>query len=112
MSDAIFPAGSELHRNWAWTSGNGRAVLRLQEDGNVVLYKDGRAVWQAPNAWSRGDSVIVQEDGNVVVHDRDRNPVWASNTAGHPGATLAVQDDGNAVVYQDGHPLWATNTGD
>jgi len=79
MSDAQFPAGSELGLNDAWTSGNGRTVLRLQEDRNLVLYKDGGAAWQAPNAFPHGDHALMQDDGNAVVYG-DHGALWATNT--------------------------------
>ena len=113
MANSIFPAGSELDINIGWISGNGRAILRLQQDRNLVLYKDSNPAYQAPNAFSRGNTAIMQDDGNFVLYDVNNEPVWASNTVGFPGAYLAVQEDGNLVVYnQDGNALWATNTGD
>jgi hypothetical protein len=111
-SDHIIWPPATICKNQAWTSGNGRAVLRMQEDGNFVLYKDGRPVWQAPNTWSRGNCAVFQKDGNFVVYDSSGNPVWAAGTW-HKGGYLAVQDDGNVVVYDNaGRPVWATNTGD
>ena len=112
MADSIFPAGSELQVNIAWVSGNGRAILRLQQDRNLVLYKDNQPVFQAPNAFGNGSTAIMQDDGNFVLYGLNGEPVWASNTGGSPGADLAVQDDGNMVVYQNGNALWASNTGD
>lgn len=113
MSDAIFHAGTQITLNEALTSGNGRTLLRLQEDRNLVLYKDNKPVWQAANAWSHGNILKVQGDGNVVLYDDGDHPVWASGTDGNDGAYLAVQDDGNAVVYDKaGSPIWATDTGD
>ena len=112
MADSIFPAGSELEINIAWVSGNGQTILRLQQDRNLVLYKDNSPAYQAPNAWSKGNTAIMQDDGNFVLYDVNNGPVWASNTSGNPGSYLAVQEDGNLVVYsQDGTALWATNTG-
>ncbi|MFJ4771340.1 hypothetical protein ACIP88_19890 [Streptomyces uncialis] len=111
-SDNIIRPRATICKNQAWTSGNGRAVLRLQQDGNFVLYKDGRAAWQAPNTWSRGNCAVFQEDGNFVVYDSEGKAVWAAGTW-NKGAYLAVQDDGNVVVYdRNNRPVWATNTGD
>ncbi|MFH9425077.1 hypothetical protein [Streptomyces sp. NPDC017529] len=104
---------ARIYRNQAWTSGNGRALLRLQEDGNFVLYKDSisKAVWSADTV-PDGGYAIFQDDGNLVVYTENDKPVWASNTNGRPGATLSVQDDGNVVIYHNGNPIWATDTGD
>ncbi|MFD7898865.1 hypothetical protein [Streptomyces sp. NPDC059743] len=45
-SDSRFYAPATLGKNQAWTSGNGRAILRVQSDGNVVLYNNAnRPVW-------------------------------------------------------------------
>lgn len=112
LADAYFPKGTKFCRNQALISGNGRAVLRVQEDGNFVLYKDGRPVWQAEDAWDKGHCAVFQEDGNFVLYDADDKPVWQSNTS-QQGESLAVQDDGNVVIYdQNNTPVWSTNTGD
>lgn len=111
-ADAIIRPPATLLRNQAWASRNGRAILWLQEDGNLVLYKDGRPAWQAPSAFGHGASAVFQTDGNFVVYASGGSPVWASNTW-HKGAYLAVQDDGNLVIYNSNRrPVWATNTGD
>jgi hypothetical protein len=111
-SDNIIRPRATICKNQAWTSGNGRASLRMQEDGNFVLYKDGRPVWQAPETWSRGDCAVFQEDGNFVVYNSSGQPIWAAGTW-HKGAYLAVQDDGNVAIYNNaGEPVWATDTGD
>jgi len=111
MADSIFPAGSVLPLNVGWISGNGRTVLRLQQDRNLVLYRDNNPAFAASNAFGQGNTAIMQDDGNFVLYDENLQPVWASNTDGFPGADLAVQDDGNLVVYLDGNALWASNTG-
>ena len=114
MADSIWPAGSTLSPlNVGWTSGNGRAILRLQEDKNLVLYKDHKVVYPFPNALGRGHHATMQTDGNFVLYDHNDGPVWDSDTDGHPGAYLAIQDDGNMVVYdKNHHRLWATDTAD
>jgi hypothetical protein len=111
-ADTTVRPPATLYRNQAWTSGNGRAILRMQADGNLVLYKDGRPVWQAPNAWSHGVSAVFQPDGNFVVYGGRGNPVWSSGTW-HKGTYLSVKDDGNLVIYNHHRrPVWASNTGD
>ncbi len=51
----------------------------------------------------------VQDDGNVVVIAPDNEPVWATGTYGNPNVTLELQDDGNLVVYAPGHrAVWNT----
>jgi hypothetical protein len=95
-------------------SSNGRVVLLMQGDGNLVLYRtdDDRALW-ASNTDGRPvtHAVMQSEDGNFVAYDANGIPYWASNTAGHPGAWVVLQDDGNLVVYDvGGMPLWASNT--
>ena len=111
MADSIWDAGSALQPlNVAWTSGNGVAILRLQEDGNLVLYVNNEEGFAAPKAAGHGHSAIMQADGNFVLYDLTNEPVWATNTAGNPGAHLAIQDDGNMVVYQGTTPLFTTNT--
>ncbi|MGW0885554.1 hypothetical protein [Streptomyces sp. NPDC002671] len=112
MSDTIINAGSKLNMNQEWASGDGRTVLRLQDDRNLVLYRAGEPTWAAKNTRFKAEYAIMQDDGNFVAYDQNDDPVWASNTGGSYGAHLAVQDDGNLVVYQDGSPLWATDTGD
>jgi len=75
MANNIWPAGSVLQPlNVAWTSGNGRAILRLQEDRNLVLYKDGKAVYQAPSAFARGNAAITQDDETSCSTTRIMSP--------------------------------------
>ncbi|MGW6061833.1 hypothetical protein [Streptomyces sp. NPDC055189] len=113
MSNAEFGPGSpgaRIYRNMAWTSGNGRAMLRMQEDGGFVLYRDGKPVWQGEGAQPYGQYAVIQPDGNLVVYAEGDKPVWASNTNGKNGAVLVVQDDCNVCLYHQGTVIWATKT--
>jgi hypothetical protein len=84
-------------------SNNGRYVLPMQNDGNLVLYAGPTAVW-ATNTWSlpvslRPNHAIMQNDGNFVLYSPANNPAWASGTDGHPGSRIVLQDDRNLVIY-------------
>ncbi|MGR6035351.1 MAG: hypothetical protein ACU4EQ_03345 [Candidatus Nitrosoglobus sp.] len=101
-------------------SHSGVYQLILQDDSNLVLYKNrnsNSALWASGTYNSNGCCVIMQPDGNLVIYDHNWQPIWASNTSGNNGSWLIVQDDGNAVIYKHGQSspngaaIWASNTG-
>jgi hypothetical protein len=98
-------------------STNGRYILRLQTDGNLVLYRGTTALWSTNTSGKPVTEAVMQPDGNLVLYDAQGHPLWYSGTNGHPGAYLAVQDDGNVVLYVGSGvvkpiAIWATNTVD
>jgi hypothetical protein len=96
----------------AKTSCDGRFALVMQTDGNLVLYQNGKAIWNTRTVGAGGTVAVMQGDGNFVMYQGGTNAaLWHTGTHGHPGATLHVQDDGNVVVSAGGKPLWATGTG-
>jgi len=94
-------------------SQDGRSILIMQTDGNLVLYRfltGGRHIAR----WSTGTNdqivtqAVMQGDGNFVVYG-PHGALWNSGTHGNPGAWLVLQNDGNLVIYDaSGAPLWAT----
>jgi hypothetical protein len=68
------------------------------------------ATWDAGTVGSGANLCIMQNDGNLVIYRDNTVPVFASNTSGNPGAFLRVQDDGNVVIYGSGGPIWNTQT--
>lgn len=96
----------------AIASPNGRYVLSMQCDGNLVLIAPGNTpAWSSGTAGYRGSVAQMQNDGNLVVYSPGHIARWASNTAGNPHSVLAVQDDGNVVIVAPGnHPVWSTDT--
>jgi predicted RNase H-like nuclease (RuvC/YqgF family) len=74
------------HAFWASnTSGAGSAPyhLRVQADGNTVVYGKGdQALW-ATNTWKKGHApyrLVLQDDRNIVLYDNSNSAVWASGT--------------------------------
>jgi hypothetical protein len=92
-------------------SPNGKFVLTMQGDGNLVEYAPGnRPVW-ASGTSSGGSIARMQGDGNLVVIAVGNLAVWATGTSGNPNADLELQSDGNIVVYAQGHiARWASGT--
>ncbi len=99
-----------LERGRRLLSCDGRFSLELQQDGNLVLYKMGVALWST-NTWGKDGAVaVMQTDGNFVLYNSAGAPLWASGTYS-PGASLSLQTDGNLVVYgQTGGPVWSSGT--
>jgi hypothetical protein len=110
------------------SSCDGRFVLTMQTDGNLVLYQNGvGALWWTGTNGRSGTVATLQGDGNFVVNDQSGLHLWATNTAvhsltaqipnagaAHYGVHLYVQDDGNVVLYAGpgsfDSVLWASNT--
>ena len=107
--DSLQP-GQALVVNTQLTSGNGRYVLALQRDGNLVIYGQSGALWSA-STWSHPSAVLVmQGDGNLVIYGPVSEVIWTSGTYGHPGAALYMQGDGNLVIYDQSGPIWTSGT--
>ncbi len=103
--------GGELTQGESLTSPNGRFELKMQKDGNVVLYDATKPIWATNTQRDGAELLKMQDDGNFVVYAK-KKPVWSSKTPGNSGASLKLQDDGNLVIYPEAStkPLWASNT--
>lgn len=91
-------------------SGDGRSTLRLQADGNLVLYFGSTPLWASGTGVGNTMLLGMQGDGNLVLYSPSFAPLWASGTAGYPGAVAVLQNDCNLVIYSGSTPLWATGT--
>ena len=107
-------SGGRLNAGEQLTSPDGDLELKMQSDGNFVLYwtpGKNKVLWASNTAGKPGAYVCMQVDGNLVVYNTGGKPLWASNTVNNPGAYAFVQDDGNFIVDDaSGKALWATGT--
>lgn len=62
---------------WELWSTDHRTHVVFQTDGNLVLYKDGKASWQAGTYGRGADRIAFQTDGHIVVY-AGSSPLWAS----------------------------------
>lgn len=90
----------------------GPYVFVMQQDGNLVLYKNGKPLWASNTDGRAVQNLIMQNDGNLVMYGYNNKPVWASGTNGKDGAYLILQSDGNVVIYYipPVQPVWDTGT--
>jgi hypothetical protein len=102
-------AGQRLLPGESLVSDNGTYELIMQEDGNMVVYRNGSPIWSSgTTSIFRGSDAVMQPDGNFVVYAQGR-PNWHSRTSDRSGAHLIMQDDGNAVIYRpNGTAIWAS----
>ncbi|WP_183580944.1 hypothetical protein HDF18_20280 [Mucilaginibacter sp. X5P1] len=98
-------------------SPNGLTELKLQPDGNLVLYvhnSDGSktGIWASNTVGKASASLTFQPDGNLVIKDAAGNGLWASNinsadvafkTQTNNAPYYNLQNDGNFVLYWPEH---------
>jgi hypothetical protein len=86
--------------------------LILQGDGNLVVYKGGKALWHTHTARTGSHNrLVLQGDGNLVLY-KGSKALWHSHTA-RTGShnRLVMQGDGNLVLYKGSKALWSSRTG-
>lgn len=113
------------------TAGNAGAVLKVQQDGNVVIVKtDGTPAWSSGTAGTFSTYLLQGTSARLVVrHSGGEKELAPANTVLRPGETLyadeyirsadnryrlKMQSDGNLVHYNisttPNIALWATYT--
>jgi hypothetical protein len=112
---ARLDAEQQLNRNDKLDAANGLTSLIMQDDGNLVLYRnfDGKPLWASNTYGKPVTHAIMQSDGNFVCYDDKGVAYWSAGTSGNLGAFLVLQDDGNLVINPIGTttaPLWASQT--
>jgi hypothetical protein len=103
---------NELHKTKTLVAGealrslNGVYELRMQTDGNLVLYRQGTPVW-SPNTWGNpGAYTVMQADGNMVIY-KGATPLWHSNTWRSAADHLVLFDDGRLELHDvAGQVIW------
>jgi hypothetical protein len=100
--------GQILANNQYLMSDDGRFVLKMQTDGNLVAYGPGGWYWESNTAGYSNAYLKVQTDGNVVLYGGGAAR-WAT---GKKGITaFKLQTDGNVVGRNSGGtPVWETDT--
>ena len=112
QKDSVGTTPGQLNPGQLITSGtqiaspDGKFVLQMQSDGNLVIRAPGNIpIGDTHTAGHNGAIAVMQADGNFVLRAPGNIPIWASGTDGHPGTVLQVQDDGGVVLYAPGHQV-------
>ena len=119
----MLASGETLQSGKAMISENGLYTLKIQSDGNIVLYKVDVDPWI--DLWASGTTgkgngpytmTMQSNDNHLILHDTNSKVICAPNVyIGNDGLDWAtggyatLQTDGNFVVY-DGYDnvMWST----
>jgi hypothetical protein len=100
----LAPGAEILAGGWMY-SYNGLYVLRMQGDGNLVLYDFAGLVLWATNTNS-GTALVMQGDGNLVLQGTN----WSSGTWDHPGSYLSLDSSSSILsIFQPFPQCWNWN---
>jgi Ricin-type beta-trefoil lectin domain len=103
--------GQQLNQRTFLRSSDGRFMLILQADNNLVIYGPGMQALWATNVFSQTVRLTLQSDGNVVAYSGNNTPTWSTSTSGSAGHHLVIQSDGNLVLYSaGGQAVWNSGT--
>ena len=87
-------------------SDNGQYRLFMQSDGNLVVYGNGRALWNSGTYGHTAARLVVANDGNAAVLSPGGVVLWSTHSAGSQ-ARLSMGSDGNLVLTSAGLVLWS-----
>lgn len=112
--------GQSLHAGQSLRSSDGHFELKMQDDGNLVIYHEGGAIWAtATNETCKhplfryntcGDlEAIMQGDGNFVIYatrGMGRGPLWATGTeqGNNPLSYLILLNNGKIQLHRGSSP--------
>lgn len=111
---ARLEAGGKLNLGESIISTDGLNVLRLERNGNLVLYSNFKKAWSTNTANTGVMSLVNQSgDGNIVLYKPGGIPVWSFGSEGPvpSPSKFVLQNDGNLVLYRNsGEAIRATAT--
>lgn len=111
-SQYILNSGEELRPGDYKLSPDKHSMLSMQRDGNIVLYRNFRAVWSSMTSGKTVSRLALQIDGNMVLYGPNNAVLWQTATSNAGESQLAIQTDGNMVLYKksDNSPAFSTST--
>src|SRR5690349_19718673 len=112
MSNILGP-DQTLKQGDSLSSSDQAYELRMQTDGNLVLYRKAgnqplwnawdSAQWKTPGVHPQPVHLTMEKDGNLVIYG-PVGSLWETDTHGAEtySSLLVIQNDGNLVLYDFG----------
>ena len=100
-----------LDRGQAIVSPDGRSRLVLNQDGDLVLYRDTTELWTSGTGGQGADRLVMQYDGNLVLY-RDAPMMWGARLGGDGGGVTPYRAAlASRRPFPYGlQPVWASET--
>ena len=110
VEPATVAAPSSLAPDQWLASPDGRSLLVMETNGNLVQFHDGGTGWTSRTANHPGARLTVQSDGNLVVRGPGGQALWNAGTAGGGnGARLGFDaTDTPTLTMANGRKAWST----
>ncbi|KAJ8001180.1 hypothetical protein DPEC_G00188620 [Dallia pectoralis] len=112
MSKNVVRKGEILHNKDYLMSNNGEWKAVFQEDGNFVVY-GWKPTWASDTYGLGGKKLVMQDDSNLVMYkdlanSSPKNAVWQTNTwmPNFRNCQLKLMENGDLVVERDGCEVW------
>ena len=104
--------GQKLTAGQSLTSKDGVYKVTMQPDGNLVLYRGPKLLWQSLTKDTSGRAyVTLQTDGNLVVRRGSGTLLKHYGLANKGGVLFVIQSDGVLrVANRYAASVWQTNT--
>lgn len=104
-------AGEDLEPGWSIASTNGLYRLLMQTNGRLTLIENNAAVWTTPTEGHFDARLRMQPDGNLVIYASSGVPVWTAPGTFGRAVRLLLQNDRNLVAYDaNGAAAWSSGT--
>lgn len=97
--------GETLVKGQGIFSKNGKWLLVLQLDGNLLLYNNQVPIWSSST--ETGSRFVMEENGNVILYDDQGKVLFSTST--NNGQHFELLNTGFMVVYDfNGKSIWSS----
>lgn len=89
------------YNNTYWYSTNNSYYLKMQSDGNLVIYnKNNKVIWDSNTSGNNNSILCMQTDGNLVIYNSNNKAIWNSGSYNIPGSYARLDNDGKLRIYK------------
>lgn len=97
-------------------SSNGSYVLRLRDDGNLVLYKGTQlikrnSIWSSETFHKELLRACLNPDGNFVIYNVHKHRLWTSRSNSLNASDVYAgidEENGSFVIHSGGKEIWSS----